>query len=246
MVGYDKKRLSSYLESYHPSSLRWILFADFFKRKDKYRIIFKRCFLLDVRDSYFQRDPFEFVNPELTNFHIFNGVETITIEQCGWNGGWVKSCFGERMLKQIGHNHIICSGVSVGTMDVVYEYINIMKEIMNGGKGLSQDVKQNYLKLGQSPILFPQCERNGVDQGVHNVVIYNGYLEKLFETNKESLIKQWNQKDTPVCNMQAKVCQIRNSQMDVINTKGEIVHVVHQYDRFPELQKVLFSKVILS
>jgi hypothetical protein len=32
-------------------------------------------------------------------FYAFNGVETRTIGQCGWNSGWVKACFGADVLK---------------------------------------------------------------------------------------------------------------------------------------------------
>ena len=42
--------------------------------------------LADVRDSMFQKDPFaEFT----TGFFAFHGVESRTIKDCGWNGGWV-------------------------------------------------------------------------------------------------------------------------------------------------------------
>ncbi len=76
--------------------------------------------MIDVRDSYFQSDPFAFVEADetaagtaLSIFHAFGGVESMTIKACGWNGGWVKDCFGDGMLSDIGQNKIICSGVSV-------------------------------------------------------------------------------------------------------------------------------------
>ena len=61
-----------------------------------------RVWMIDVRDSYFQADPFSFT-PSGTRrqphsppfFFAFTGVETRTIGACGWNGGWVKDCFGQ-------------------------------------------------------------------------------------------------------------------------------------------------------
>ncbi len=71
--------------------------------------------MIDVRDSYFQADPFDpIMDPNEKAFVVFHGVETILISQCGWNGGWVKDCFGSKVLEDVGNNHIICSGVSVG------------------------------------------------------------------------------------------------------------------------------------
>jgi len=65
--------------------------------------------MIDVRDSMFQANPFSFT-PELVSdpaggagtqdyispsfFYAFKGVESRTIGQCGWNGGWIKDCFG--------------------------------------------------------------------------------------------------------------------------------------------------------
>jgi hypothetical protein len=246
------------MSKYHPSSTRWFLFYDYLKKKDKYRIIYKRVWMIDVRDSYFQNDPFSFVNPHISSFHVFHGVESITISQCGWNGGWVKDCFGNEMLDQMGNNKIICSGVTVGTMDVVYEYLHLMSDIITGKK-ISKETGK-LLQLSNSPY-FPKCERNGVDQGVHNVIVHNHYLENLFESresieehtdvkeaSKNSFVIRWSQSNTPVCNMQAKICRVKSTDKDNIsveNQKSQSVSVVHQYDRFPDLQKALFAKVRL-
>jgi hypothetical protein len=48
---------------------------------------------------------------------------------------------------------------------------------------------------------FPQCERNGVDQGVHNVLVHTGALGRLG-------LKQWGQAEGPVANMQARMARI--------------------------------------
>ena len=76
--------------------------------------------MIDVRDSYFQADPFDpILDPDEKAFLVFHGVETILISQCGWNGGWVKDCFGKKILDDIGNNHIICSGVSLGVSNLI-------------------------------------------------------------------------------------------------------------------------------
>lgn len=67
--------------------------------------------MIDVRDSFFQADPFDMLPAEYycyiclllllltyasdyrdnspSQFYAFKGVESKTIENCGWNSGWV-------------------------------------------------------------------------------------------------------------------------------------------------------------
>ena len=47
---------------------------------------------------------------------------------------------------------------------------------------------------------FPSCERNGVDQGIHNLLVHHNLVPN---------IKVWSQANGPVANMQAKVAIIR-------------------------------------
>jgi hypothetical protein len=45
--------------------------------------------MIDVRDSYFQADPFSVIPEDGSHFYAYKGVESKTIENDGWNGGWV-------------------------------------------------------------------------------------------------------------------------------------------------------------
>lgn len=128
------------------------------------------------------------------------------------------------MLKHIGSNTIICSGVSVGTIDTVLPYLDQVKTLIEGNT-IVPYITQNH---------FPSCERNGVDQGLHNVLVHTKQIQNL---------KIWSQSNSPVLNLQAK--QARVDGMTVRNLKGEAVPVVHQYDRYPELQKLLFKEVVV-
>ena len=49
--------------------------------------------MIDVRDSFFQSDPFEMIPLGTSAFYAFENLD-LTIEQCGWNGPWVSDCFG--------------------------------------------------------------------------------------------------------------------------------------------------------
>ena len=206
---------------------------------------------MDVRDTYFQADPFTFVDIKTPSFHVFHGQEAFPISQCGWNSGWIKDCFGTEMVNQVGKNTIICSGVSVGTIDLVLDYLLMMSQVVQGKKlpassnYLEEHILEQYSEEHNALMKhrksikhqFPTCERNGVDQGLHNVLVYNNAIPKLMK---------WDQSSGPVANMQAKVARIRKEGNDlaVYNRQNQRSLVVHQYDRNPELQQYLFEKYV--
>ena len=80
---------------------------------------------------------------------------------------------------------------------------------------------------------FPTCERNGVDQGVHNVLVHTKRIENL---------KIFSQASSPVLNLQARIAVVDEHRGIVRNKAGKVAAVVHQYDRFPSLQKALFER----
>lgn len=126
------------------------------------------------------------------------------------------------MLQYVGPNTIICSGVSVGTIDVVSSYLSRINSILEGNTIMPYITTNKY----------PTCERNGVDQGIHNVLVY---------TNQIKNMKIWSQSNSPVLNLQSRSANVQGNI--VKNLNNEIAAVVHQYDRYPDLQKQLFKEV---
>jgi hypothetical protein len=108
-------------------------------------------------------------------------------------------------------------------MDVAWKYISLMNDIVSGKA--SKDFPSSK---------FPSCERNGVDQGVHNVLIHK---------NRIPHTTIWRQQDSLVLNMQAGMYSLRNG-IEVLNKNGAPAAVCHQYDRNQDLQKKLFKEVI--
>ena len=198
-----------FLRNYHPSNYRWPLLYRYLR---EHAGMYRKIVVADVRDTMFQTDPFQAFE---TGFYAFNGVETRTIGECGWNGGWVRDCFGPGMLGRLSNKHIICSGVSMGSASEVLDYLRLMSETM--------ETKQ-----------FANCERNGVDQGVHNVLVHTQQIPGL---------KVLDQRSGWVANMQAKSAVI-NDFNQVSNQRGNLVAIVHQYDRFRQLQKEYLNRFI--
>jgi len=76
-----------------------------------------------------------------------------------------------------------------------------------------------------------------VDQGVHNVLVHDGTLER----NGVKVLRH-NQRQGTVANMQAGVAKFRGGK--VVNGEGRTVDVVHQYDRDEGLQDMLFKTFV--
>lgn len=223
IIEYAIDNLPVKMQKFHPSTMRYVLYYNYFL-DDQVRNMYKSVFMIDVRDSYFQLNPFKVIDiNDKEDFHVFTGVTTVTIGKCGWNGKWVEECFGNEILKEIGDNNIICSGVSIGSMDAVFNYLIYMNDVITGEKKTSVG---KYSK-------FPICERNGVDQGAHNVLVYKGVIPK---------IKIWEQINGPISNLQAAQYDLKNNV--VYNKIGIKTAVVHQYDRSQILQKYLFKKYV--
>lgn len=122
------------------------------------------------------------------------------ISQCGWNSGWVKDCFGKEILNSIGKNPILCSGVTSGSKDAVMAYTSYMSGLILSSKETIELENNEILEKIWSSSLFPTCERNGVDQGIHNVLVHSNVM---------SNVKIWTQSTGPVANMQSKLAIIR-------------------------------------
>lgn len=222
----------SYFQSYHPSTLRWRLIFNFFDDPAN-RNLYQRVVLADVRDSYFQSNPFTAIFPAISegkvntipsSLYVFS--EDSALSTCGWNSGWIRDCFGNDTLNTIGSQSIICSGVTMGTTDVVYQYLSIMNSVISGRSDM----------LGKHGITskFPSCERNGVDQGLHNVIIHYDLLSNVKVSHQTS--------GGLVAHLQAYKSIV--AQDTVLNTNGHRVAIVHQYDRNKIFNNLLFSKYV--
>lgn len=94
----------------------------------------------------------------------------------------------------------------MGTIDTVLKYLKSMRRVVEG--------KTNDAK-------FPSCERNGVDQGIHNVLVHTNQIDNL---------KIFSQASSPVLNLQARIANVDEKQGIVKNKAGKLAAVVHQVD----------------
>ena len=76
----------------------------------------------------------------------------------------------------------------------------------------------------------------GVDQAVHNYLLYTGELGDT---------KVFGNDDGPVLTLNYLVPESIdvNEDNQVFNLAGDLVHVLHQYDRHPELSQRLLQRI---
>jgi len=134
----------------------------------------------------------------------------MTIGECPHNSHWIRQHQGQDALAQVADQPISCSGTTVGDHESMMRYLEVMTSRL---------------------IPFKGGERiAGYDQGVHNVLLHTGELENVtLHDNGGPILTLGYTKGEPRYDHEGYV----------LNESGERAHIVHQYDRKPELFKAV-------
>jgi hypothetical protein len=183
--------------------------------------------ITDVRDVYFQSNPFALEQAEVNGLQVFEEHPAVTTEH--WLVDWpVGDCKGIHLKRPM-----LCSGTTIGTRDAMFNYLNKMYEEM---KRWISDPKCRFISLAD-------------DQSIHNWLYYNGDLENAvaikhrqglvntvgFEGNKiyENHCKKNREKGLKY----PESIPFEGASKDTWisdsfgNLDGSISPVIHQYDR---------------
>ena len=96
----------------------------------------------DVRDTIFQKDVFQFYNPDKPFFGV--SEEDILIKD-NMNKGWILSITTESIYEQyFANKRAICSGLFIGTPDKFIEFNNSLVKL-DQGKRLDDQRYLNYI-----------------------------------------------------------------------------------------------------
>lgn len=175
---------------------------------------YNQVFAADVRDTIFQRDIFKYYKNQKSflGLALEDGKLSYRIDK-----KWLITAYGKKLYNSIKDERIICAGTVWGTADKFYEFSKIMWEKLSSEKFLRVRV---------------------IDQAICNFLIYH---EKIF--NRSSIIKSEN-KDGPV--MTIGISKLENIHLDlknnILNEKGKIAAVIHQYDRKCDILKKIKVK----
>jgi len=191
-------------------NLRWKLYTDYLiPNSDKYNLVLS----VDVRDVFFQSDPFEYYNGNKSFLGV--AIEDGILAH-GINKKWLLDAYGEKLQKAIKHQRIICVGTIWGTVDKFILFSNEMWKKLDSERSLRLNI---------------------IEQAVCNYIIYHN---KLF---KDCLIKSENKDGPIITIKLTKDEKIYLDLNDnVLNREGKIAAIVHQYDRKKNIVRKVLNK----
>lgn len=194
----------------HINNYRFFLYKDFLEKNKADKV-----FLTDVRDVFFQGDPFEYDSIEGITVSL---EDKNIIQTCPCNKNWVLNFYGNEIYEKIAKNKIICAGTIIGDYQSILSHISKMcSEI--------QFIGNKNFNLLRIP---------GADQTAHDVICYlrDKTYSVSFLDNKESHIMT-------VGNTDPSLIMINN---DIIYNENGVIKVVHQYDRIESVFKKILNK----
>ena len=199
---------------------------------------YSRILLIDVRDTYFQRSPFDDLPVTTDNgdgggrsggiLRLYEENATpssaaANIGKSNYNSRWIRGAYGQAMLSQMKERPVVCSGSTIGDAVAIEAYLRAM-------------VAQ-FDTTG--------CKQVGCDQGMHNYLYYSNSLNGVEGIGE---VITYEQGEGVVNNLAA----MRNSPLrqqdvlvdgNVVNWDNSISAVAHQYDRDKELERLIKDRV---
>lgn len=147
-----------YKTSHFPINIwRFFLYLQFLKQEHS----IDRIMITDVRDVIFQDDPFVICTDD--KLYCFEEDRSMTLSTCTFNSQWILQAYGRNILYALGHNPIICAGVTIASCKKIQQYLEIIcKEIET---------------------LLPIW---GIDQSAHNVLVRSGRISDTVIYTNES------------------------------------------------------------
>lgn len=139
--------------------------------------------------------------------------ESVTIGTCPFNAHWVREHLGPNALAEMADKPVSCSGTSVADHGTMLDYL------------------QKMINRLHPPTTGERMA--GYDQGIHNMLVHFGKLEDV----------TLHGNDGPILTLaQTRGEPPLDANGTVLNQVGAPAVMVHQYDRKPELFKLICSK----
>lgn len=177
---------------------RYIKYKNFLMQSD-----YKKCLHVDVTDSYFQSNPFKFLD---SNLQITS--EGISIEDENWNKNMFLSFYGNELYNKIKEKKVLCGGVVGGDVNkfidfcelVVTEYRNLNTDTESG---IDQIIIQKIIYVDKSIDIQINDVASGFCINLHvykhypelinyNIGIHNNKTILLDNSTRFSIVHQYN------------------------------------------------------
>eukprot|EP00547_Thalassionema_nitzschioides_P001202 CAMPEP_0194213292 /NCGR_PEP_ID=MMETSP0156-20130528/13721_1 /TAXON_ID=33649 /ORGANISM="Thalassionema nitzschioides, Strain L26-B" /LENGTH=451 /DNA_ID=CAMNT_0038941285 /DNA_START=203 /DNA_END=1558 /DNA_ORIENTATION=- len=186
-----------------------------------------KIWLFDARDVFFQRHPFEdkdISGCAQTSLHVFEESPRFKIREQRSNRRWIKGGYGDAWYQHLASDNVICSGTTFGGQIAIEWYTRAM---------VHQFDRTN-------------CTIYGCDQGHHNVLVRGHLLEG---SNKVASIHIHPQGSSVVDtlglaleNTTLRSLGLLLDNETIVNFKGRISPIVHQYDRDEEFRGIMLER----
>ena len=152
-----------------------------------------RVFLLDVRDMFFQANPFSM----LPNAPLVAYLEEETLGNCGINRGWLEALYGPQRVAELSPRTVSCSGTTAGTRPGMLRYLELMcREIASAA----------------TRPLPP-----GWDQGVHNHLVHGELSDTVLVPNRTGAVQTLVHQKTFLFDRQGRTLNIDGSICPVLH-----------------------------
>jgi len=198
------------------NSLRYFVYQEILKEAGAR---YDHVLLADVRDIVFQRNPFDFD----CDGRLVCSIEDrrMTLGSSVINGGWIAAAYGKEALQELAAHPVSCSGCTLGPAPLIRAYVDAMVE---GLREADARVPNIMHVIG------------GIDQGVHNYLLRNDRLPpSRLLGNDTGPILTLNDVDPRAIQL--------DEEDRVLTEAGDVAHIVHQYDRHPDLAERLLAKI---
>jgi beta-1,4-mannosyl-glycoprotein beta-1,4-N-acetylglucosaminyltransferase len=204
--------ISTFLES-PINNIRYLKFFEFIKDHENE---YKNVLISDVRDVYFQNDPFKGLEKNSIFFAEEDESKTIKDDD-RFNSRWIRQTYGDIILEDLNNEKITCCGTVIGSYRNISAYLEFM----------TNEIIRFYKE--KNPFF-----NDMLDTAIHTYIYYKrrDLLENPSMKNNGDLfgtvgitVKEFPDKIT-----------IKNNLIEV---NGKIPSIIHQYDRSEWLKKFI-------
>jgi hypothetical protein len=202
---------------------RWVLFRDFVKNNT-----FAHVLICDAFDVAFQADPFATPSPQLVAV-AESSAYSIASEPTHGNMIWVQEMYSKSELDKVGNEYVLNAGFTMGGYEVVKRYLDSMSQ---------ECTERLYPRIPELQRKYKSGIFRGMDQGIHNWVIYNRFGLNASEIEiSHTLALIGNGAEI------GKHFFIEASKVQLLkNTPSSVFAGLHQYNRVHELNDMMNCK----
>jgi len=175
---------------------------------------YKHVMLTDIRDVIFQKDPFNFSIGE--KLCCFLEREGVSLGQQPINAQWIELAFDKATLEWLSDKPIVCAGITIGPTNLIIDYLEKMIDLFMRAPGKGWEVTPSQ----------------AIDQAVHNYLVFSKLLTDATLYPNDA---------GPVLTVGIEDNVSLNNSGFIVNKRGDVPNIVHQYDRHWHVAKRYYS-----